>query len=300
MSLLSVSCRACRATLGGTISHAGTSCSFATTSPARQGSGSGSPLPSRDWTRVPRAGPSSSADNGRPAPRAPQRRTPSDQQGNNQGSGYGNGNGSGSGAGARRGRGQKIGWNGSPKPASSFGLRNRAAEGAPQEKKEDLTAHLKSWNLSVQSTPNTSNARDVDDDDTNRSSPRSNSRFSTPDADEDGSDRRSRFGDTRTVRESRGFEASRRTSQDGDFVINRNTRQGQGSKKGKEKESDHHRSPLAGDAKRPIKSKKGTEKVRAVEKEVYIPSTVTVSRLADIFGVKICMSSAPRLTWCSS
>jgi hypothetical protein len=37
-----------------------------------------------------------------------------------------------------------------------------------------------------------------------------------------------------------------------------------------------------GDRPKRVAQKKETEK------EVYVPSTVTVSRLADIFGVKIC------------
>lgn len=271
MSLLSVSCRACRSTLGGSLSHSGPSCSFATSSTVRQGT----PLPSRDWGRLPRAGPSSN-DNGRPAPRPPQRRMPSDHQSGGQGSGSGSGN--------RKVRGPKIGWNGNTTKPSGFGLRNRAPEGQPQEKKEDLTAHLKSWNLSAQSRPEPVDESDRILQPTERGFARSP--ISEGEDDGDRTDRRARFGD-KGVRESRGFEASRRTSGDGEFVINRNTRQG--SKKGKERESDHHRSPLSIDTKRPVKPKKGAEKIRAVEKEVYIPSTVTVSRLADIFGVKICM-----------
>jgi hypothetical protein len=85
--------------------------------------------------------------------------------------------------------------------------------------------------------------------------------------------------------ESRSFDAVRRSSGDGDFSLNRNARQG--SKKGKEREFEGMRSasvPRKGD-----KLKKPTsQKTKAAEKEVYIPSTVTVSRLADIFGVKIC------------
>lgn len=275
MSLLSVSCRACRSSLGGTFGHIGPSCTFATTSTARD-----APLPSRDWGRIPRAGPSSN-DGGRPAPRAPQRRNPN-QQSDNQGAG----SGSGSGGGARRNRGSKMGWNGNTKPAPSFGLRNRASEPAQQGEKKDLTAYLKDWNVSVQSPSGPLGEADRSSPRGSASSSTSTPRFSTPDAEDESSDRRSRFGD-RGVRESRGFEASRRSG-DGDFVINRNTRQW--SKKGKERETDHHRPP-PGD-KRPVKPKKGGEKVKAVEKEVYIPSTVTVSRLADIFGVKICTSTS--------
>lgn len=252
--------------MSSSVSHTGPSCSFTTTSTARQGT----PLPARDWSRIPRAGPSSSNEGSRPAPKAPQRRNPSNHQNNH-------------GTGGRPGRVQKVGWNGTVKQ-TSFGLRNKGAPEAPRERKEDLTESLKKWNLSASSAPSQSH----DEVDDTRDYQQGSSRFSNPartdDDTEDRHNRRLKSGER--PREARGFEASRRASQDGDFVINRNTRQG--SKKGKEREHDH-RTPTA-EIKRPFKPKKGTERVKAAEKEVYIPSTVTVSRLADIFGVKICKS----------
>lgn len=86
----------------------------------------------------------------------------------------------------------------------------------------------------------------------------------------------------------------RHASQDGEFSLNRNIRHGPSSRKGKERE--HHQqqnydtSRSAGARKTGKTKRAGNEKAREAEKEVYIPSTVTVSRLADIFGKKICTS----------
>lgn len=86
--------------------------------------------------------------------------------------------------------------------------------------------------------------------------------------------------------ESRSFDAVRRSLGDADFSLNRSSRQGSGSKKGKEREQPRDMG-RKGD-KDKDKPKRTGQKVKEAEKEVYIPSTVTVSRLADIFGVKIC------------
>lgn len=63
-----------------------------------------------------------------------------------------------------------------------------------------------------------------------------------------------------------------------------------GSKKGKEREFGNDRNTRSDMTKKTDKPKRA-QKAKETEKEVYVPSTVTVSRLADIFGVKICKSS---------
>lgn len=88
---------------------------------------------------------------------------------------------------------------------------------------------------------------------------------------------------------SRSFDAVRKASGGGDFSLDRGHAR-HGTKKGKEREFGNDRSTRLDLTKKAEKPKRA-QKAKETEKEVYVPSTVTVSRLADIFGVKICKSS---------
>lgn len=178
----------------------------------------------------------------------------------------------------------KIGWNGAVKQ-SSFGMKREGNQWSdPGEKKDDLATSLLKWNTSA-ATPV---GRPDDPDDHQPTDHSSRSTFSPADEyqvdKDDRHGRRLRPGDR--ARESRGFEALRRNSDTGEITFNRNIRHG--SKKGKEREHDQRPSLRDSVIRKADKPRRTVEKAKEAEKEVYIPSTVTVSRLADIFGVKIC------------
>jgi hypothetical protein len=169
------------------------------------------------------------------------------------------------------------------RPNGGFGMGNRNRFPA-QPPPGDLQDHLKKWNVSAVSKPSNS----ATDKEAAPSRPSAAERFGNSNNQQDEPDLDNRHG--RRLKpgergESRSFDAVRRSSSDGDFSLNRNSRQG--SKKGKEREHAPRDLARKGPTDKP-KAKTG-QKVKATEKEVYIPSTVTVSRLADIFGVKICM-----------
>lgn len=155
----------------------------------------------------------------------------------------------------------------------------------PQGKKDDLATSLLKWNMSA-AAPSTPQ----DDSDSSsrvrepRSAPSAPGEFEAETEDRHGR----RLKPHEKARESRSFEAMRRTSGDGEITLNRSIRQG--SRKGKEREHEQRVSPRDNLSKKVDKPRRTVVKTKEAEKEVYIPSTVTVSRLADIFGVKICMS----------
>jgi hypothetical protein len=147
-------------------------------------------------------------------------------------------------------------------------------------------AQLTKWNVSAAPAIGSSSASVVEEEEQTRyTKPSPAERYANNQEEPETETRHGRRLKPGEKGESRSFDAVRRSSGGGDFSLNRNARQG--SKKGKEREYEGVKSssaPRKGD-----KTKKPTtQKAKAAEKEVYIPSTVTVSRLADIFGVKIC------------
>jgi hypothetical protein len=149
--------------------------------------------------------------------------------------------------------------------------------------RDDLFTSLKKWNVSA--APERRDSEEVKREERPRLSPAE--RFNNDEEPDLDTRHGRRLKPGEKGRESRSFEAVKRAG-GADFSLDRGHRQG--SKKGKEREYDGRNTPR--DAiKKADKPRRTVQKAKETEKEVYVPSTVTVSRLADIFGVKICESS---------
>jgi hypothetical protein len=193
-----------------------------------------------------------------------------------------------------------------PRQGPSFGIMPRggdakrtngprtpsARSGKPtQGGAEDLASQLQKWNISA-APERRNNQEEGGDGESTRRLPVSE-RFNNDEEPE---------LDTRHGRRlkpgekglSRSFDAVRKASGGGDFSLDRGHAR-HGSKKGKEREFESNRNTRLDPAKKVDKPKR-SQKAKETEKEVYIPSTVTVSRLADIFGVKICTSNCAAWT----
>ena len=168
----------------------------------------------------------------------------------------------------------------------SNGPRTPSARSGTQDKPDggDLASNLQKWNLSA--APAKRNTQEGDEKAPTRRLSMSE-RFDNEEEPE---------LDTRHGRRlkpgekglSRSFDAVKKASGGGDFSLDRGHGR-QGSKKGKEREFDSNRNSRLDLARKADKPRR-MQKAKETEKEVYVPSTVTVSRLADIFGVKICES----------
>ena len=154
----------------------------------------------------------------------------------------------------------------------------RKTNEAPRQR-DDLFTSLKKWNVSVAPEPVEEDQRE----ERPRLSPAE--RFNNDEEPELDTRHGRRLKPGEKGRESRSFEAVKRAG-GADFSLDRGHR---GSKKGKEREFDSRNTPR--DLVKKADKPKRVQKAKETEKEVYVPSTVTVSRLADIFGVKICKSA---------
>jgi hypothetical protein len=186
-----------------------------------------------------------------------------------------------------------------PRQGSSFGIMPKGEQNRPngartpsarsekpaQSSRDDLTTHLRKWNVSV--APERRNNQEGNSEEEPARRPSVSERFNNDEEPE---------LDTRHGRRlkpgekglSRSFDAVRKASGGGDFSLDRGHAR-HGSKKGKEREFENNRNTRLDPAKKVDKPKR-SPKAKETEKEVYVPSTVTVARLADIFGVKICKS----------
>ena len=234
------------------------------------------PLPVTDWSKP--AGSSSSGsrpprnDRGprspKPPPREGQRPPPRDgQRPPRQGPAFGI---------MPRGGGDPKRTNNPRTPSTRSGKPNPGGG-------EDLASQLQKWNISA-APERRNNQEEGGQGESTRRTPVSE-RFNNEEEPE---------LDTRHGRRlkpgekglSRSFDAVRKASGGGDFSLDRGHAR-HGSKKGKEREFDNNRNTRLDPTKKVDKPKR-VQKSKVTEKEVYVPSTVTVSRLADIFGVKIC------------
>jgi hypothetical protein len=254
----------------------------------------GKPLPVTDWSRP--AGPSSSSRPPRNDRGPHQPRSPRNDQGPQQSRSPRNARGQQQprpppGDQDRPSRPRQGPFPGMmPRESNrSNGPRTPSVRGAIQSRpaRDDLATSLKKWNVSA-APEKRDDQREDGETEGNRRLPVSE-RFNNEEEPE---------LDTRHGRRlkpgekglSRSFDAVRKASGGGDFSLDRGHAR-HGSKKGKEREFESNRSPRLDPSKKADKPKR-TQKAKQTEKEVYVPSTVTVSRLADIFGVKICKSSS--------